>query len=289
MTSMKSLEDKDYYIQSLAMNDGLEDPVLESDFDFMQNGIEYENPSPLHNEDLDAYMETEDDIENGKDVDDLEDIDDELLIVSEEEALTCGEVALEGGVACYDKHEQALSARIDIEAAEEEADNFDESDMYRELAKMEIVEEEEFMVTSTIDKLPSEELETHVEEELDLLGRPVRLYSTPRNQLVYAIGNIQISHSQARLFHLFDKNGEINVENIAKKCRDRGDKNYNNVSYKKTFCRVKALANPRCVDTSAVDEEAEKELTFQPTRSKQAGWSYFIFIFTCFVLLSSIL
>ena len=265
MTSIKSLEGKEY---SLALNDGLEDPVCEIDFDFMQNRIDCENPSPLHNEDLDACMETEDDIENRKNVDDLEDIDDELLIVSEEEAMTCGEVAVEKGVTCYDKHEEALSARIDIEAAEE-ADDFDESDMYRELAKM---EKEEFIVTSTIDKLQSVELETHDEEELDLLGRPVRLYSTPRNQLVYAIGNMQISHSQARLFHLFDKNGEINVENIAKKSRDRSDKNYDNVSYKKTFCRVKALANPRCVDTSVVDEEAEKELTFQPTRSKQAGW-----------------
>lgn len=270
MTSIKSLEGKDY---SLALNDGLEDPVCAIDFDFIVNRIDSENPSPLHNEDLDAYMETEDDIENRKDVDDLEDIDDELLIVSEEEALTCGEVAVESGVTCYDKHEEALSARIDIEAAEEEAaaDDFDESDMYRELAKMEIVEKEEFIATSTIEKLQSEELETHVEEELDLLGRPARLYSTPRNQLVYTIGNMQISHSQARLFHLFDKNGEINVENIAKKSRDRSNKNYNNVSYKKTFCRVKALANPRCVNTSVGDEEAEKELTFQPTRSKQAG------------------
>ena len=63
-----------------------------------------------------------------------------------------------------------------------------------------------------------------------------------------------------------------------------GDKNYDVESYKKTFSRVKALANHRCVDTTLADEEVEKELTFQPARSKQAGecaaWT-FVLILSC--------
>ena len=104
-----------------------------------------------------------------------------------------------------------------------------------------------------------------------LTGRPMRLYRTPLTQPVYAIGKTQITHSQARLFNLFDKNGNINMENIRAKSQNESDINYNTTAYSKTFTRVKNLALPRDTDLSYIVNEEEKEHTFVPTRSKQAG------------------
>lgn len=290
MTSMQMLVDsKDFNEESLAVNDDTMDPFCENNFNFTQTKVDYENHSPLHDDDTEPFTETGEGMETG---DDGEDVEDELLIVTEEEAIIGAELELEEesgiGVVTRRRHhhkgqEEMLSARIDVEHSSEQEeekevdDSFDESHAYRELAKMEIAEKEECTVSLASEAEHSEkEIGTRAEEgeEVDMTGRPVRLYATPRNQLVYTIGKMQISHSQAKLFHLFDENGEINVGNVKKKSRENSDKNYDVESYKKTFSRVKALANHRCVDTTLVDEEVEKELTFQPARSKQAGGLY---------------
>lgn len=280
------VDSKDF--NRLAVNDDTMDPLCENDFNFTQTKVDYENHSPLHDDDTDPFNETGEGVETGDDGEDGDDVEDELLIVSEEEAIIGAELEEEEesgiGVVTHRHHhkeeEEMLSARIDEEHSseqeQEEGEDFDESHVYRELAKMEIAEKEECTVSIASEAEHSEEeLGTRAEEEgggeFDATGRTVLLYATPRNQLVYTIGKMQISHSQAKLFHLFDKNGEINVENIKNKSRENSDKNYDTESYKKTFSRLKALANHRCVDTTLVDEEVEKELTFQPARSKQAG------------------
>jgi hypothetical protein len=301
MTSMQMLVDsKDF--NRLAVNDDTMDPLCENDFSFTQTKVDYENHSPLHDDDTDPFNETGEGVETGDDGNDGNDVVDELLIVSEEEAIIGAELEEEeeeeSGIRVVthlhhheeeeeEEEEEMLSARIDedhsSEQEQEEGEDFDESHVYRELAKMEIAEKEECTVSLATEAEHSEEelgsCAGKEGEELDISGRPVRLYATPRNQLVYTIGKIQISHSQAKLFHLFDKNGEINVENIKNKSRESSDKNYDTESYKKTFSRVKALANHRCVDTTLVDEEVEKELTFQPARSKQAGGVLHFFYF----------
>ena len=99
----------------------------------------------------------------------------------------------------------------------------------------------------------------------------MRLYRTPLTQPVYAIGKIQISHAQAKLFNLFDKNGEINGDNIKNKSHNDSDKNFDTQRYAKTFARVKNLALPRNQDLGHIVVEEEKELTFQPNKSKKAG------------------
>lgn len=296
MTTIQiSLEKIDFNKVSLAVNDDIDDPLCENDFNFTQTKVDYENHSPLHDDETEAFtetgkgMETGDDVHEGEGMEDVEDIEDELLIVSEEEAIIGAVLELEEEsgirVVTYRHHkeveEKMLSAHIDEEHSSEQEgedeEDLDESHVYRELAKMEVTESEECTVSLASEAEHSEEeVGTHAEEgeEVDIMGRPVRLYATPRSQLVYTIGKMQISHSQAKLFHLFDKNGEISVENIKNKSRENSDKNYDVESYKKTFSRVKALANHRCVDTTLVDEEVEKELTFQPARSKQAGGLY---------------
>jgi hypothetical protein len=281
-----SLENEQFNTESLAATDDKDDLLCENDFNFTQTKVDYENHSPLHDDDTDPFNETGEGVEIGDDGDDGDDVEDELLIVSEEEAIIGAELEEESGIGVVTHHHhhhkeevEMLSARIDeehsLEQEQEEGEDFDESHVYRELAKMEIAEKEECTVSLASKAERSEEeigsCAGKEGEELDVTGGPVRLYATPRNRLVYTIGKMQISHSQAKLFHLFDKNGEINVENIKKKSRENSDKNYDTESYKKTFSRVKALANHRCVDTTLVDEEVEKELTFQPARSKQAG------------------
>lgn len=290
------VDSKDF--NRLAVNDDTMDPLCEDDFNFTQTKVDYENHSPLHDDDTDPFNETGEGVETRDDGEDGGDVEDELLIVSEEEAMIGAELEEDSGIGAvnhdYHHHKEEvemLSARIDEEHSseqdQEEREDFDESHVYRELAKMEIAEKEECTVSIASEAEHSEEEIGSCagkEGELDMTGRPIRLYATPRNQLVYTIGKTQISYSQAKLFHLFDKNGEINVENIKSKSRQNSDKNYDVESYKKTFSRVKALANHRCVDTTLADEEVEKELTFQPARSKQAGecaaWT-FVLILSC--------
>ena len=96
-------------------------------------------------------------------------------------------------------------------------------------------------------------------------------YRTPLSQPVYAIGKTQISHAQAKLFNLFDKNGIINCENIKNKSQSESDKNYDTERYAKTFARVKNLALPRNLDLGHLTSEDDKELTFQPNKSKNAS------------------
>lgn len=221
---------------------------MRSPVDFTRTRNDYDDHSPLHHEEESEVFGT-----SG------EEIEDELQIVSEEELKKnhrYEEPALEDSAGDY---------------KEEYEDVFDESYMYNELAKMEVVKKLESVANSTdIEKtLPSEG--DKKEEELDLLGRPMRIYSTPMSQPVYAVGKTQISHSQAKLFHLFDKNGEIDHDHIKNRSQDASEKNHDSSKYKKTFSRVKALAAPRDVDTSMIVVEEDRELTFQPVRSKQAG------------------
>ena len=102
------------------------------------------------------------------------------------------------------------------------------------------------------------------------IGRPMRLYRTPLTQPVYAVGKTQISHAQAKLFNLFNKNGEINNDNIKNKSHNDSDKNFDTQRYAKTFARVKNLALPRTQDLGHIVVDEEKELTFQPNKSKKA-------------------
>ena len=83
-----------------------------------------------------------------------------------------------------------------------------------------------------------------------MTGRPMRLYRTALSRPVYAAGTTQISHAQAKLFGLLDKNGGISMENIRNKSHENSDKNYDTNSYKKTFSRVRLLAEPRVVEVS---------------------------------------
>jgi hypothetical protein len=234
---------------NLSSTVGVRSPV-----DFTRTRNDYDDHSPLHHEEESEVFGT-----SG------ESIEDELQIVSED-------LKIDNDTSKKNhRYEEAAFEECAGDYKEEYDDVFDESYMYNELAKMEVVKKLESVVSSTeiLKTLPSEG--DKKEEELDMLGRPMRLYSTPMSQPVYAVGKTQISHSQAKLFHLFDKNGEIDHEHIKNRSQDASEKNHDSNKYKKTFSRVKALATPREVDTSLIVVEEDRELTFQPVRSKQAG------------------
>ena len=228
-----------------------------SPLDFSRTKSDYDDHSPLHNEEeeLDILEATEDDIE------------DELLVVTEEEEKQkiFDDIA-ENKLKRTHRYEDTLGGSAE-HSKDEYDDVFDESFMYNELAKMEKAEKLE----SVADSIETKVVVDEKKEEFDLLGRPMKLYVNPKNQPVYAIGKTQISHSQAKLFNLFDKNGEIGVENIKSRSVLNNDKTCDVATFKKTYSRMKALATPREIDNSMTVVEEDKELTFQPARSKQAG------------------
>ena len=236
--------------------------VPKSPVDFTRTKNDYDDHSPLHRDEDSEMFETYE-----------EEIDDELQIISEQEDQN---KKIDDAEFLLRKNHRYEETGLEESAGvykEEYDDVFDESYMYNELAKMEVVKKAESVADSSeINKTLHPENEKK-EEELDMLGRPMRLYSTPMSQPVYAVGKTQISHSQAKLFNLFDKNGEIDSSHIKSRSQDASEKNHDSNKYKKTFSRLKALANPRDVDTSMIVVEEDRELTFQPVRSKQAGES----------------
>lgn len=232
--------------------------VVRSPVDFTRTRNDYDDHSPLH----DHEEESEVFGTSG------EEIEDELQIVSEED-----QNKAENDLTLKKNHryEEAALEESAEDYKEEYDDVFDESYMYNELAKMEVVKKLESVADSTEIEKTLPRVGDKKEEELDMLGRPMRIYSTPMSQPVYAVGKTQISHSQAKLFNLFDKNGEIDHDHIKNMSQDASEKNHDSSKYKKTFSRVKALAAPRDMDTSMIVVEEDRELTFQPVRSKQAG------------------
>ena len=232
--------------------------VVRSPVDFTRTRNDYDDHSPLH----DHEEESEVFGTSG------EEIEDELQIVSEED-----QNKAENDLTLKKNHryEEAALEESAGDYKEEYDDVFDESYMYNELAKMEVVKKLESVADSTEIEKTLPRVGDKKEEELDMLGRPMRIYSTPMSQPVYAVGKTQISHSQAKLFNLFDKNGEIDHDHIKSMSQDASEKNHDSNKYKKTFSRVKALAAPRDTDTSMIVVEEDRELTFQPVRSKQAG------------------
>lgn len=241
-------------------NYGVKSPVRENNFNITRDRNDRDDDhSPRHNEeDYDDEIEEVDDDE----------IEDELIVVSEDKNSQKGSTpVIDKTTPTKKTHRYEETALEESEDYQDEfEDGFDESYMYNELAKMEKLEK-----LSVINSSEQDNNGEKKEEELDLLGRPMRLYGTPRNQPVYAVGKTQISHSQAKLFNLFDKNGGIGANSIKNKSKDSSEKNYDSSSYKRTFSRVKTLAAPREVDTSMTVVEDDKELTFQPVKSKQAG------------------
>ena len=236
-----------------------------SPLDFSRTKSDYDDHSPLHNEEeeLDILEATEDDVEN------------ELLVVSEEEEKQkiFDDIAENKLKRTYRYEEDSLGGSA--EHYKDEYDNvFDESFMYNELAKMEKAER----VESVADSIETKPVVDEKKEEFDLLGRPMKLYANSKNQPVYAIGKTQISHSQAKLFNLFDKNGEICAENIKNRSVSSNEKTCDVATFKKTYSRMKSLATPREIDTSMVVVEEDKELTFQPMRSKQAGTYVLVYV-----------